>query len=311
MKKIFLFISVFLCFSVFSISSSVAEGAPVLEKTERDPRTFCPYDKDISSEHLLLFIDVTDGISEQQINLIKNDIITDDLLGGVNLYGKVSLVVMDGNKPVTSLKPQLSICRPKSGNLKSPDKRDHIDFLTENRQKIELEYQLGYLRRFKDRSIEIVKEKAEGHNTEENTPIMEAIHEISRSSAVDFGKEYGEKRLIVVSNMYHHSKNLPLNKLCLKKIYRTNFSLLNYFTIWKCPSFKDVKNKRVNKFYLERKIKPQFKGNVDVKLWMLYKQESSSSIRDDSLLTFWEDYFDYVGDSVNFLDPEFESDPSS
>lgn len=289
-----------------------AEGEPpVLQSTERDPRTFCPYDEDFSNDHLLVLVDVTDGITEQQVDLFKNDIFTEKLLNSVGLYGRVSLVILDGTEPVTSLKPALSICRPKSGSLKSRDKRDHFDIMTENRQRIDIEYRLGYLRRLRTKSIEIIKSKAENRNTDEDTPLMEAIHEISRSSALNFGEGYENKTLIVVSNMYHHSESLPLNKLCVRKIYLKSFSYYRYSSTWKCPSFEDVKNKRANRFYLERKVRPRFKGKVDVKLWMLHKKHNAGSIRDASLLTFWEDYFDYVQGDVNLLETEFEPDPVS
>lgn len=311
MRFLVLFLFFAVCVLPVSAKGMAGKELPVLRYTERDPRTFCPYDPRISNEHLLIFVDVTDGFTEQQINLMKNDILTEELLENVGIYGKVSLIVMDGNEPVTKLTPLLSICRPKSGNSASKDKRDHFDMLTENRRRIELEYRIGYLRRLRDRVIAIVKEKAESRKPTNETPLMEAIHEITRSSAIDFGDKYEKKTIVMVSNMYHSSKSLPLDKLCVKNIHRHGVSFYRYTSVWKCPSFQDLKNKSANKFYLERKIKPKFKGKTDVKLWILYKEQSEGSIRDAALLTFWTDYFDYVGGDVTFLEPEFEADPLS
>jgi len=309
--KIFIFSFLIFC-SLSGLASTLAdEKLPILPQNERDPRTFCPYEPGFSNEHLLIFVDVTDGISEQQMSLLKNDILTDDLLSNVGLYSKVSLMIMDGNEPVTSLEPQLTICRPKSGKKTSSDKRDHFDILTENRQRLDLEYQIGYLRRFRENAIKLIKGKAESHDKSGKTPLMEAIHEITRSSAIDFGDDYDKKKLIIVSNMYHNSDTLPLDKVCMKRIYRQSFSFYRYRMVWKCPSFKDLKNKRANKFYLETKIRPKFKGETDVKLWILHRQQESGGIRDSSLLTFWQDYFDHVLGDITFLEPEFESDPSS
>ncbi len=289
-----------------------AEDLPVLDSNERDPRTFCPYSEGISREHMLIFVDVTDGMSEQQINLLKNDILSEDLLSSVGLYGKVSVVMLDGNKPVTSLEPEIVICRPKSGNSKSPDKRDHYDILTENRKRIDLEYRIGYIRRLKEGMIKLVREKSKNLSQSGYTPLMESFHEISRSSAIDFGDKYDKKSLIVISNMYHNSKSVPLDKLCVRRIYRHSFPYSRYTRTWTCPSFEDIKKKRSNKFYLERKIRPNFKGDgTNVKLWILHRDVGSGGIRDSSLLDFWESYFKYVKGKVNFLDPDFESDPSS
>ncbi|WP_462137940.1 hypothetical protein [Candidatus Mycalebacterium sp.] len=320
MKK-FLVSVLFLFFCVLPASaqgqmaeSGQATGSadlPIVQETERDPRTFCPYQPGFSNEHLLIFIDVTDGFTEQQINLMKNDILTEKLLENVEIYGKVSLIVMDGNEPVTKLTPLLSVCRPKNGNNTSKDKRDHFDLLIESRQRLDLEYRIGYLRRIKEKVVEIIQEKAEkNREPTDKTPLMEAIHEITRSSAIDFDDKYEKKTLLIVSNMYHNSKSLPLDKLCVKRIYRQGFAYSRYKSVWKCPSFKDVKSKRANEFYLERKIKPKFKGETDIKLWILYREQGEGSIRDSSLLTFWEDYFiDYVAGDVTFLEPEFEPDP--
>lgn len=305
-------------FVVFAVCFFPAEGRaqtedlPILPATERDPRTFCPYDKSFSKDHLLLLVDVTDGLSEQQIKLFENNILTEELLGKVGLYGRVSLVILDNNEPVTGIEPSISICRPKSGDPKSKDKRDHFDIMTENRQKIDIEYRLGYLRRLKTKSVELIRAKSQNEGGEdEYTPLMEAINEISRSSAIDFSDSYRNKKLIVVSNMYHHSRSLPLNKLCVRKVYLKQFTYYRYKSTWKCPSFEDVKNKRANRFYLEKKIKPKFKGVVDVKMWMLHKKQNAGSIRDASLLTFWEDYFGYVQGNINLLETEFEPDPIS
>ncbi len=285
---------------------------PVLKSSDRDPRTFCPYDSDYSKDHLLIFVDVTDGISEQQIKMFANDILTEKLLGRVGLYGRVSLLILDGTKPVTGLEPDISICRPKTGNNKSPDKRDHFDIMTENRQRVDIEYRLGYLRRLKEKTIEIIEAKAKNREDDVNTPLMETIHEISRSSAIQFDEDYENKTLVIVSNMYHNSESLPLDRLCVRKIYLKRFSYYRYSSTWRCPSFNDVKNKRANRFYLERKIRPKFKGKVNVKMWMLHKkQQKVGSIRDASLLTFWEDYFDYVQGDINLLETEFEPDPSN
>ncbi len=311
MKKILIFSFIFLCALSLSAGVATAEELPVLPASERDPRTFCPYEPGFSDEHLLIFVDVTDGISEQQLSLLKNDVLTDKLLENVGLYGKVSLMVMDGNEPVTSLEPQLTVCRPKSGKKTSADARDHFDILTENRQRLELEYQIGYLRRFRENSIKIIKEKAEKtHSKSGSTPLMEAIHEIARSSAIGFGEDYDKKKLIIVSNMYHNSVSLPLDKICVKRIYRQSFSFYRYRSVWKCPSFKDIRKKGANKFYLETKIRPKFKGETDIKLWILHRQQEAGGIKDSSLLTFWQDYFDHVLGDVTLLEPEFESDPS-
>jgi len=46
-------------------------------------------------------------------------------------------------------------------------------------------------------------------------------------------------------------------------------------------------------------------------MWMLHKKQNAGSIRDASLLTFWEDYFGYVQGNINLLETEFEPDPIS
>ena len=284
---------------------------PVLHERDRDPRTFCPYEAGVSREHLLIFVDVTDGISEQQLSLIRNNILTPRLFKDVSLYGKISLVVMDGNNPVTALKPEMVVCRPKNGDLSSPDPRDHYDMMVESRQRIEVEYNLGYIRRFREGVVKQVKAKSETRNTNGIAPIMESMNEISRSSALDFGDRYEKKTLIVVSNLYHNSRSIPLDKLCVRRVYLHDFLSSRYTKTWSCPSFKDIRKKRSNRFYLERKIRPKFKGPVDLKLWVLHKEVSNSgSIRDDSLISFWQEYFEYVQGDLNFLEPEFESDPS-
>ncbi len=302
-------------FAVFAFSATVSasqeEELPLLPNDERDPRTFCPYDKSFSRSHLLILVDVTDGISEQQMKMIQNDILTEKLLGSVGLYGKVSVVVLSGTVPVTGLEPIITVCRPKNGNSKSREKRDHFNIMTENRQKINIEYRLGYLRRLRNQTIKIIKAETENREKVQNTPLMETIHEISRSSAIDFGDDYEDRTLVVISNMYHHSNKLPLSKICVKKIFLSGFSSYPHAATWQCPSFQKLKNKRENKFYLEKKIKPKFNGRVNLKLWILHKKQDVGSILDASLLTFWEDYFKYVQGDINFLEPEFEPDPVS
>ena len=297
-------------FFLFLFSVSVAGAQEqILQERDRDPRTFCPYEGGVSKEHLLIFIDVTDGISEQQLSLIRNNILTRKLFEDVSIYGRVSLVVMDGNKPVTALEPLLTVCRPKSGRLTAEDERDHFDIMAENRQRVDIEYRVGYLRRLQEGIIRIVEEKASGHNRDGQTPLMEAINEISRSSAIDFGGRYEKKTLIFVSNLYHNSRSIPLNKLCVRRVYRHEFLSSRYTKTWSCPSFSDIKKKRANRFYLDSKIRPRFTGSVDVKLWVLHKEINSGSIRDESLISFWREYFKYVGGDVNLLEPEFEADP--
>lgn len=312
--KVFVLLFALVLFPAAGAFAEDTSHGPVLHERDRNPRTFCPYDPGISKEHLLIFIDVTDGISGQQLSLIRNNILTPRLFNRVSLYGKVSLVVLDGNKPVTALKPDLVVCRPKSGKLSSPDPRDHYDMMVESRSRVEGEYNLGYVRRLREGIVNKVKEKAAGRNTDGIAPIMESINEISRSYELDFSDLYEKKTLIVISNLYHNSRSIPLDKLCVRRVYLHDFLSSRYTKTWSCPSFNDIKKKRSNRFYLETKIKPRFKGKVDLKLWVLHKnvgEEGSGSIRDDSLISFWREYFeDYVEGDLNFLEPEFESDPS-
>ena len=291
-------------------AKEASSAGPILHERDRDPRTFCAYEPGIAKEHLLIFVDVTDGISDQQLSLIRNNILRPSLLHNVSIYGKVSLVILDGNSPVTALKPTLVVCRPKSGDLKSSDPRDHYDMMVESRQRVEVEYNMGYVRRLREGIIKAVKAKAETRNTNGIAPIMESMNEISRSAELDFGGGYEKKTLIVVSNLYHNSRSIPLDKLCVKRVYLHDFLSSRYTKTWSCPSFNDIKKKRSNRFYLETKIRPKFKGKVDLKLWVLHKEVGESgSIRDDSLISFWKEYFEYVGGDLNFLEPEFESDP--
>lgn len=163
----------------------IAYAAIASQREKPNPETNCY--KHISGKMAIL-IDKTDIIPPQTQTEIQNR--AWDAIQEHSKMGDLISVYEITQDSLSSLKPSLQMCRPKSGNESSE--------LTENSKKIDKEFK----EKFEKPLIEILSNNT---GQAQNSPIAEAVMDINLSTAMR-DAEHG--RIILFSDLMQHSSNV-------------------------------------------------------------------------------------------------------
>lgn len=257
--------------------------------TDVNPQTFCVNEPDAFDRefhHVMIIIDRTSFLEDQQIEWITDNLFNKSFLQDFRPYTRFSLLFVDDKSPQLQ-ELVYSKCRPKTGK-KSKVWDDEKYTSSENQLLVE-----GFYQRF------LVGENKDGFTTlgskigstvsADNSWIFETmIHALTTRSLEFRAKDYEKRTLIIVSDLMQHSPEFSLYRECNANSQFTNMNV--------CPSFdKAVKKNKVLDEYLTFTRPKDSLENLDVQLYFLnFKHEAKREIS-ISLINFWGDYFKKIG----------------
>ncbi len=155
---------------------------------KRDNETACRVDGKVTRETVVI-IDATDNINVSQTLRIKKEIAS--MLSSALVDERFSLYVLDENIGLNNQK--FSVCNPGDGSDKSE--------FTSNKRRLKKHWEALFYNRF----IESVNELTTEH-TAKQSPILGMIKLVSVNTFLDSPAK--AKRLVIVSDMLHHTKQL-------------------------------------------------------------------------------------------------------
>ena len=276
--------------SIFFYGLSTADDFPNT-LTDADPKSFClkePDAFDIDQEHVMIIVDRTTNLAEEQIEWIGDNIFSSKFASNFPPFTKFSLIFAD-DKSVQLQELQYSKCRPKTGkkskkfegDLYGSDENELVVKSTYNRFLNGTDSITGFLN-LKDE----IGQKAE------NTFVLETFIRVLTDPSLDFSHEdYTKRTLIIASDLMQYSDNLNFYRECKKQKQDK--------VIRECSSFKSIMtgNKMVAD-YINNTKPTRNLNNLEIKLMYLNFDYETEREIDTSLLQLWADYFSHIGYQV-------------
>ena len=257
-----------------------------------DPKSFCvkePDEFDIDLEHVMIIVDRTTKLAEEQIEWISDNLFSSKFAKKFPPFTKFSLIFAD-NSSVQLQELQYSKCRPKTskkskkfeGDKYSSDENEMMVISKFNRFLEGNDTNIGFLNL---KNIIGLTEKAE------NTFVLETFIRVLTDPSLDFSKDdYTKRTLIIASDLMQYSDNLDFYSWCKQRIQN---QVKN-----DCGSFKSLMDSnRMVADYINNTKPSRNLENLEIKLMYLNFDETHRAI-DASLLQLWADYFSHIGYQV-------------
>lgn len=278
--------------SLFFYGLSTADDFPNT-LTDADPKSFClkePDAFDIDQEHVMIIVDRTTNLAEEQIEWIGDNIFSSKFASNFPPFTKFSLIFAD-DKSVQLQELQYSKCRPKTGkkskkfegDLYGSDENELVVKSTYNRFLKGTESITGFLN---------LKDEIGLTQKAENTFVLETFIRVLTDPSLDFSHEdYTKRTLIIASDLMQYSDNLNFYRECEKQKQDK--------VIRECSSFNSIMtgNKMVADYVNNTKPTRNL-NNLEIKLMYLNFDYETEREIDTSLLQLWADYFSHIGYQV-------------
>ena len=285
-QKYLLFIFFILFFISPSQSDTLPDGFPKCFQSDVNTANFCPTEAKLG--HKLILVDFTSRWDVAQINWVKGRIFGNALVSTTPPYHKISYLKIDVTPP-HSQKFVYSKCRFKKGE-KSKFPGDETNKKCEGSDIVKNIYgqwisQLNNT----EKDFFSINEGAD------QSLIYEYIIHVLRENSADFGSDYGERELVIVSDLMQHSERVSFYKHCTtaaEKLKPKNKRKAN-----KCVTFNQLleKEKSFAK-YLEA-TKPTKEMLKNLKVTVLFINHAYQSRKDlyITLQALWEGLFKHIG----------------
>ena len=241
--------------------------------TDVNPQTFCVNEPDAFDRefhHVMIIIDRTSFLDEQQIEWITDNLFNKSFLQDFRPYTRFSLLFVDNKSPQLQ-ELAYSKCRPKSGK-KSKVWDDEKYTGSENQMLVEGFYDRFLVGKNND-GFTTLGSKIGSTVTSDNSWIFETmIHALTTRSLEFRARDYDKRTLIIVSDLMQHSPEFSLYRECNATSVFQNMNV--------CPSFEKKKKKnKVLDEYLTFTRPKDSSDNLDVHLYFLnFKHEAKREI---------------------------------
>mgnify|MGYP001260966012 CR=1 FL=1 len=216
-----------------------------LKKThiDRDSITMCRNDGKITRETAIV-VDATDSFSQSQALMIQKEI--RNTLENSLIDERFTLYIL--KEDIDSNSEKFIVCNPGDGSDKSE--------LTSNKRRLLKNWEIKFYEKITSAIDEMI-----GKNTADRSPIMEMIKFASINTMYQSSAQ--EKKLIVISDMMHHTASFSHYKANLKyeDFEKTSYAL---------------------------KVRPQLSG-VDLQILYLFREQNSLK-QNRGHIRFWEEY---------------------
>ena len=280
--------------SLFFFGSSNAEDFPNT-LTDADPKSFClkePDAFDIDQEHVMIIVDRTTNLAEEQIEWIGDNIFSSKFASNFPPFTKFSLIFAD-DKSVQLQELQYSKCRPKTGkkskkfegDLYGSDENELVVKSTYNRFLNGTDSITGFLN---------LKNEIGLSQKAENTFVLETFIRVLTDPSLDFSKEdYTKRTLIIASDLMQYSDNLNFYKYCgMQSSFRLNKKKNP------CLTFDMIMKNKTVADYINNTKPSRNLDNLEIKMMYLNFDYETNRDIDTAILQLWADYFSHIGYQV-------------
>ena len=298
-KYLFSLIIIFL-FLLTSVAFSLPKGYPKCVNSDVNTSNYCPLESKLG--HKLILVDFTSRWDDAQIKWIKGRIFGDALISITPPYHRISFLKIDGTPP-HSQKYVYSKCRFKKGE-KSKFPGDEVNKKCEGRDIVKNIY-----RKWNSQLNNTERDFFPINEEANQSLIYEYIIHVLRETSADFGNDYGERELVIVSDLLQYSERVNFFKHCTTAAEWAKGK--NKRKANKCGTFKQLlkKEKSFAKYIAATKPKKEMLKNL--KVTVLFMNHAYQSRKDlyITLQDLWKDLFEHIGIENYEIIPQLDIPP--
>ena len=253
----------------------------------------------LSSFISIFLVDFTSKWEQPQIDWVKGRIFGDALISDTAPYHKISYLKINKNPP-HSQKFVYSKCRFKKGTGSGGDKV--------NKKCEGIDQVKNIFGQWKTQINDVEKEFFQNEKADQSL-IYEYIVHILRESSADFGNDYKERELVIVSDLMQYSKRVNFFKHC--KSAAMLLKPKKQQKADKCKSFtRLIKKEKSFANYLDA-TKPDSSMVKGLKVKVLFINHAYEHEQDlyVTLEELWKDMFAYMGINNVEIVPQIDFKP--
>ena len=250
-----------------------------------DKETLCPMPgtEHANDKHVVYLIDTTMELTATEFDTIDNLLLSAEGLKNIKPYTRISIINLNGiDKQASQTDYLFSKCRPRNGE--GPFELDKASWFSENSRMMQQMWKNKFLEAYEDAKKDL-RDQPEGDFTQ----LIEMIYELSRMPHLNFGDNYSERKLIIVSDLIQHS---PRGGLSFVNSCVRNKS---------CSTWDEIKSGQFST--LMKAMLPRF-GKNPPSIDILYLNSRTDPNLNSGAIELWEGYFKDAGISNVSLDIE-------
>ena len=286
-NKFFISLLVFLSWSLTLSAASLPEDFPKCYNSDVKTTDFCPMSAKLG--HKIFLVDFTSRWEEPQIQWVKGRIFGDGLINNTPPYHKISYLKID-DVPPHSQEFVYSKCRFKKGTESKKYPGEKVNKKCEG-----VDIVKNIFRAWNTQIKDVEENFFPKNEIAKQSLIYEYIIHTLRESSSDFGSDYKERELVIVSDLMQYSKRVNFFKHC--KSAKMKLKPKSKQKSDKCQNFaKLLKKEKSFANYIER-TKPTAEMVKNLKVKVLFLNHSYQAEQDlyITLEKLWLDMFDYMG----------------
>ena len=283
-----------LTLSSTSNAASLPDGFPKCYNSDVRTSDFCPMSSKLG--HKIFLVDFTTIWEDPQVKWVKGRIFGDTVVENTPPYHKISYLKID-NKPPHSQKFVYSKCRFKKGTESQKYPGEKVNKKCEGIDIVKNIFKTW------SKQIKLVEENFFPKNEKaDQSLIYEYIIHILRENSADFGSDYKERELVIVSDLMQFSERVNFFKHCKSAAMRLKPKKKQKAD--NCRSFAELLKKEKSFANYMKATKPSAEMVKNLKVKILFLNHSKEHGKDlyMTLEKLWLDLFAYMGiDNVDIV----------
>jgi len=286
-NKLFISLFVFLTWSLALSAASLPEDFPKCYNSDVRQSDYCPLSAKLG--HKIFLVDFTSRWEGPQIKWVKGRIFGDGLINDTPPYHKISYLKID-DVPPHSQEFVYSKCRFKKGTESQKYPGEKVNKKCEGTDVVK-----SIFKTWNKQIIEVENQFFPEKGDSKQSLIYEYIIHTLRETSSDFGSDYKERELVIVSDLMQFSKRVNFFKHCKSATMKLKPKKKQVAD--KCGSFAQLLKKEKSFANYMKATKPTLEMVKNLKVKVLFINHSYEHGEDlyISLEKLWKDMFSFMG----------------
>ena len=286
-NKLFISLFVFLTWSLALSAASLPEDFPKCYNSDVRQSDYCPLSAKLG--HKIFLVDFTSRWEGPQIKWVKGRIFGDGLINDTPPYHKISYLKIN-DVPPHSQEFVYSKCRFKKGTESQKYPGEKVNKKCEGTDVVK-----SIFKTWNKQIIEVENQFFPEKGDSKQSLIYEYIIHTLRETNSDFGSDYKERELVIVSDLMQFSKRVNFFKHCKSTAMKLKPKKKQVAD--KCGSFAQLLKKEKSFANYMKATKPTSEMVKNLKVKVLFINHSYEHGEDlyISLEKLWKDMFSFMG----------------
>jgi hypothetical protein len=286
-NKLFISLFVFLTWSLTLSAESLPEGFQKCFNSDVRQSDYCPLSAKLG--HKIFLVDFTSRWEEPQIKWVKGRIFGEGLINDTPPYHKISYLKID-DLPPHSQEFVYSKCRFKKGTESQKYPGEKVNKKCEGVDTVK-----NIFKTWNEQINELESDFFPKNGDSEQSLIYEYIIHTLRETSSDFGSDYKERELVIVSDLMQFSKRVNFFKHCKSEAMKLKPKKKQVAD--KCGTFAELLKKEKSFANYMKATKPTAEMVENLKVKVLFINHSYEHGKDlyISLEKLWIDLFSFMG----------------